>query len=433
MQFTYSESDQLLRRAIRDFSVRELEPGALERDAAESFDAALYRKVGDLGLAGLGIDPERDGGGGGLLQTAIAVEELAPLRSEHEPDPARQPLARHHRHRTVRHRRPEGEVRPAAGAGRGHRRLLPHRAQRGQRRRRRQHPRRAQGRRLRPQRREDLHHQRRRGRYAPRLRHRPAGNAGQGRGQRDRGGGHAGPRSPQAARQAGDARLHDLRRLLRRRLRSRREPRGPRRRRLQGRHADPRREPSHHRGAGGGHRAGGLRPRHEAREPTGAVRPDHCRLPGRPVDARRHGDPDRSGASADLPSRLTPRRWPALLQASFDGEALRQRDRHQGRRHGAPSYTAASATSRRAPSSAITATPRSPRSTRARRRSSASLSPATSSPRRAARAYSPYSPRAFDETSISTSSSGTPSKSFCDGLHRVWPRAVAVRDSRWTT
>ena len=77
MHFTYSESDQLLRRAIRDFSVRELEPGARERDAAESFDAALYRKVGALGLTGLGIAPERDGGGGGLLQTAIATEELA--------------------------------------------------------------------------------------------------------------------------------------------------------------------------------------------------------------------------------------------------------------------------------------------------------------------------------------------------------------------
>ena len=77
MHFTYSESDQLLRRAIRDFSVRELEPGARARDAAESFDAALYRKVGDLGLTGLGIAPEHDGGGGGLLQTAIATEELA--------------------------------------------------------------------------------------------------------------------------------------------------------------------------------------------------------------------------------------------------------------------------------------------------------------------------------------------------------------------
>ena len=77
MHFTYSESDQLLRRAIRDFSVHELEPGARERDAAESFDAALYRKVGDLGLTGLGIAPERDGGGGSLLQTAIATEELA--------------------------------------------------------------------------------------------------------------------------------------------------------------------------------------------------------------------------------------------------------------------------------------------------------------------------------------------------------------------
>ena len=33
--------------------------------------------MGDLGLTGLGIAPERDGGGGSLLQTAIATEELA--------------------------------------------------------------------------------------------------------------------------------------------------------------------------------------------------------------------------------------------------------------------------------------------------------------------------------------------------------------------
>ena len=77
MHFTYSESDQILRRTIRDFSVRELEPGARERDAAEDFDTVLYRKLGEIGLTGLGIPPERDGSGGGLLQTAIAIEELA--------------------------------------------------------------------------------------------------------------------------------------------------------------------------------------------------------------------------------------------------------------------------------------------------------------------------------------------------------------------
>ena len=77
MHFNYSESDQILRRTIRDFSVRELESGARERDATENFDVSLYGKLGELGLTGLGIDPERDGSGGGLLQSAIAIEELA--------------------------------------------------------------------------------------------------------------------------------------------------------------------------------------------------------------------------------------------------------------------------------------------------------------------------------------------------------------------
>ena len=178
MQFTYSESDQLLRRAIRDFSVRELEPGARERDAAESFDSALYRKVGDLGLAGLGIAPERDGGGGGLLQTAIAVEELArsdPSMSltllaslslatigierfgtDAQKEKYVPPLARGEAIGAFCLTEPNAGSDAASGST--------HAA--------------AKDGGLRPQRGEDLHHQRRRGRYAPRLRHRPARHRG---------------------------------------------------------------------------------------------------------------------------------------------------------------------------------------------------------------------------------------------------------------
>ncbi|MBM4405063.1 MAG: acyl-CoA dehydrogenase [Chloroflexi bacterium] len=76
MNFTLSESDLLLRRTIRDFAVKELEPTARERDAKEEFSWPLYKKLGKLGVTGLGIAPER-GGSGGLLQTAIAVEEIA--------------------------------------------------------------------------------------------------------------------------------------------------------------------------------------------------------------------------------------------------------------------------------------------------------------------------------------------------------------------
>ncbi len=76
MNFTLAESDILLRRTVRDFAVKELEPATRERDAREEFSLPLYRKIGKLGVTGLGIAPER-GGSGGLLQTAIAIEEVA--------------------------------------------------------------------------------------------------------------------------------------------------------------------------------------------------------------------------------------------------------------------------------------------------------------------------------------------------------------------
>ena len=77
MDFTLSEEEQLLRRTVHEFGVRELEPTARERDEAEDFRLDLYRKLGGLGLTGLGVPTERDGSGGGLLQTAIVTEELA--------------------------------------------------------------------------------------------------------------------------------------------------------------------------------------------------------------------------------------------------------------------------------------------------------------------------------------------------------------------
>ena len=77
MDFTLTETDVALQRTVREFALRELAPGARERDASESFSRALYGRLGALGLTGLGIAAERGGVGGGLVQTCIAVEELA--------------------------------------------------------------------------------------------------------------------------------------------------------------------------------------------------------------------------------------------------------------------------------------------------------------------------------------------------------------------
>ncbi len=77
MDFTFTEEQELLRRTVRDFAVRELAPTARERDAREEFSWPAYQKLAALGLTGLGIEPALGGHGGGLLETAIAIEELA--------------------------------------------------------------------------------------------------------------------------------------------------------------------------------------------------------------------------------------------------------------------------------------------------------------------------------------------------------------------
>ena len=77
MDFTPTEEQVVLRRTVHEFAVRELEPGAQERDATEEFPWEQYRKLAELGLTGLGIPLELGGSGGDLVQTAIAIEELA--------------------------------------------------------------------------------------------------------------------------------------------------------------------------------------------------------------------------------------------------------------------------------------------------------------------------------------------------------------------
>ena len=77
MDFTLSDEDQILRRTIRDFARRELAPIAAEYDQREDIPLEAFRKLAGLGLTGLGIDTELGGGGGGLVQVAVAIEELA--------------------------------------------------------------------------------------------------------------------------------------------------------------------------------------------------------------------------------------------------------------------------------------------------------------------------------------------------------------------
>jgi len=66
-----------LREMVRGFAEREVEPQAAEHDRTESFNAPLFRQLGQLGLLGVTV-PERFGGSGlDAVAAVIAHEELA--------------------------------------------------------------------------------------------------------------------------------------------------------------------------------------------------------------------------------------------------------------------------------------------------------------------------------------------------------------------
>lgn len=78
MIFELNEEQKLIRQTVRDFSEKELKPGAAERDETETFDRKLmYDKLGELGLTGIVFPEEYGGAGADYISYAIAVEELS--------------------------------------------------------------------------------------------------------------------------------------------------------------------------------------------------------------------------------------------------------------------------------------------------------------------------------------------------------------------
>ena len=61
---------------VRAFTT-EVEPQALEHNRAERFNAALFRKCGELGLLGVTVDPEYGGAGMDATAACIVHEELS--------------------------------------------------------------------------------------------------------------------------------------------------------------------------------------------------------------------------------------------------------------------------------------------------------------------------------------------------------------------
>ena len=75
--FNPTEEHRMLRDQVASFVKKEVEPQALENDRSETFNQALFRKCGELGLLGITVDPQFGGSGMDALAAVIVHEELS--------------------------------------------------------------------------------------------------------------------------------------------------------------------------------------------------------------------------------------------------------------------------------------------------------------------------------------------------------------------
>ncbi len=77
MDFELNEEQQLLRETVREFSEKEIAPGALERDEKQIFPHEQIKKLGELGFMGITVPEEFGGAGLDYKSYAILIEELS--------------------------------------------------------------------------------------------------------------------------------------------------------------------------------------------------------------------------------------------------------------------------------------------------------------------------------------------------------------------
>lgn len=77
MNFQATEEQEMLRKMVRDFAKKDVEPTAAERDEEERFDRGIFDKMAELGLTGIPWPEEYGGIGSDFVSYCIAVEELS--------------------------------------------------------------------------------------------------------------------------------------------------------------------------------------------------------------------------------------------------------------------------------------------------------------------------------------------------------------------
>ena len=76
-EMKFTQKQELMRRAVREFVEKEVKPVAARLDAECHFPDEIFRKMGKLGFLGVFVPQEYGGAGMGLTERAIILEELA--------------------------------------------------------------------------------------------------------------------------------------------------------------------------------------------------------------------------------------------------------------------------------------------------------------------------------------------------------------------
>ncbi len=75
--FQFTEEQEMLRKAVREFVETEIAPHAAKWDEEDHFPAELLPALGELGVCGIFVPEEYGGAGMGYIERAICLEEIA--------------------------------------------------------------------------------------------------------------------------------------------------------------------------------------------------------------------------------------------------------------------------------------------------------------------------------------------------------------------
>jgi len=79
MYFKFTEEQEMIRQAARDFAQTELKPGVIYRDEHQKFPAEQVKMMGELGFMGMMVSPDYGGSGLDAVSYVLVMEELSKI------------------------------------------------------------------------------------------------------------------------------------------------------------------------------------------------------------------------------------------------------------------------------------------------------------------------------------------------------------------